>query len=232
MDKDNDKLSIDRKRSTGAALIDGYKLYFRNLDIIIRRTWTLAILYALTCGAIGYHFFMRLMPKLYATSDGMHIDFKEQATELGIFALLIVIFACLVLLMISTVCQALKQHSQTGTMPRSHWYGSVNLKSIPSVLRAIWLIIKHFWRYIALTLVVFIITTIVCLLMESSAIYLSIAHIKAQQSVAMGDQIVMPEYIGLLTFAVFTFCGLLQAYIHISSLFPFYYAYYSKEKIK
>ena len=40
----------------------------------------------------------------------------------------------------------------------------------------------------------------------------------------------MPEYIGRLNFAVFALMGFLQAYIHLSTLFPFYYLYGSIEQ--
>ena len=230
MDKDNNTLRIDRKRNTGTAIIDGYKLFFKNIDIIIRRTWILAIIYALTCGAMAYYFFIHLMPKLYSTPNGMNFNFKEQATEWGLFSAIVVFFFFMVLLLMASVYSALKQHSLTCIIPRSKWYGTINFKDIPSVAYTAWRAFKHLWHYIAIVMVVFIITTLMSLLMESSAIYLAVAHIKAQQSVVMGDQIVMPQHIGLITFAVFTFCGLLQAYIHTSSLFPFYYFYYSKEK--
>lgn len=222
MDKDNNKLAAGHKRNAGAAIIDGYHLYLKNLATIIRRTWPIALFYALTIGFIGYYSFMKVMPLTHGSS--------MPAKELIVLGIAILVYLLLVLLLVSTTVKLLNEHRSNGMITKGRWYGELHLKNIPTVFRVFWRILRRFWRYLAVTLVVFIITTIVSLFMESSAIYLSIAHLEAQESFMMEDPYQMPEHIGLITFVVFTFSALLQAYIHMSSLFPFYYAYDSNQQ--
>lgn len=70
-----------------------------------------------------------------------------------------------------------------------------------------------------------IITAVCTLLLEAPAFYVTVAHIEAQKSVAIGDPNGLPGSIGLMTFLAFAVSGFFQAYIHISTIFPFYYAY-------
>lgn len=70
-----------------------------------------------------------------------------------------------------------------------------------------------------------IITLVCTLVLEAPAFYVTLAHIEAQKSVAIGDAYGFPDNIKLLTFTAFTFSGVMQAFIHISMLFPYYYVY-------
>lgn len=220
----NDKLSASIQRNAGSMIIDGYHLFFKNLGTIIRRTWILAICYALSVGFSCYYYFIHIMPKLHTDA----ITFKELATFIGA-AIVYLIFAILI---IATILKMLTEHRNNDFVFRGKWYGELNVKTIPLAFKVFWRILKHVWRYFAVVLVVSIITIIVSCFMEGSAIYLSIAHMKAQESMAIGDPYQMPEHIGLITFGVFTFCAFIQAYLHASSLFPLYYAYCSFEKEK
>ena len=58
-----------------------------------------------------------------------------------------------------------------------------------------------------------------------------IANIKAYTGAAMGDPLGMPDYLPTLTFIAFTIAGFVQAYVHLVTLFPFYYAYGSIETL-
>ena len=41
----------------------------------------------------------------------------------------------------------------------------------------------------------------------------------------MGDPLGMPDYLPLMTFIAFFVAGFVQAYVHLASIFPFYYAF-------
>ena len=55
---------------------------------------------------------------------------------------------------------------------------------------------------------------------------------KAYAGMFMGDELGMPDYLPTLTFVAFTIAGFIQAYVHLITVFPFYYAYGSIDTLE
>ena len=218
----NERLLLTRQRSTGAVISDGYKLFFANIWTIIKRTWILAIVYAIVCGLIGCHACMNMLPKMM-TTDGMHLKMSDMWGEIGILTAYELLFLLMAVLIISQVLSMFREHMANGTITcHSVWKQVVPLKVKPKGFRKVF---RHLGLIFAVLLVTFIISLIACLLMEAPALYITEAHIEAQKSMAIGDPNGLPASIGVLTFLSFAISGFFQAYIHTSALFPFYYAY-------
>ena len=88
----------------------------------------------------------------------------------------------------------------------------------------------HWGKLFAITLVVGIITLLLTFIGQLPNHVLTIAHLLAQAGHAQGDPLGMPDNIGLINFGIFTLTGFIQAYIHISTIFPFYYAVGGQEQ--
>lgn len=84
--------------------------------------------------------------------------------------------------------------------------------------------LRHWGMLFAVAFVTVILSSVILTLTTLPAIILSIANIKAQTGVIMGDPLGMPDYIGKLTLLVFTLAGFIQAYVILSIFFPAYYA--------
>ena len=218
MESIDQKLSYNRKRSIPAAIIDGYYLYLHHFAALLLRTWPLLLCYSLLTGFIGYYTLVKL--SLPSPSNEL-----PAFNELWPLLAATVAYIVLALLMIATVVKAMQEHRKSNTITSGRWYGSIGIMQVPLVFKIIWRCLRRFWRYIAIVLVVIIITALLTVVFESSAIYLSIAFKLAHESTANGNPAVMPESIGLITFATFAASGFFQALIHTSALFPFYYAY-------
>ena len=83
----------------------------------------------------------------------------------------------------------------------------------------------------ATLLITMIITMLLTLFCEFPAFIIGTANIKAYMGAAMGDPLGMPEYQPTLTFIAFAIAGFVQAYVHLATLFPLYYAYGSIETL-
>ena len=83
---------------------------------------------------------------------------------------------------------------------------------------------RHWGMLFTVALVTVIFSTVILTLTTLPAIILTIANIKAQTGMIMGDPLGMPDYIGKLTLLVFTLAGFIQAYVMLSIFFPAYYA--------
>lgn len=90
--------------------------------------------------------------------------------------------------------------------------------------------IRRLGAVFIVTLVVVIITMLLTLIVQLPANILYMANLQSQMGALYGDPLGMPEYIGRLNFAVFVLMGFLQAFIHLSTLFPLYYLYGSIEQ--
>lgn len=213
------KLSYNRKRGIPAAIIDGYHLYLHHFAALLLRIWPLLLCYSLLTGFIGYYALIKLSPTIQTAHQLPAIK------ELWPFIAAYCGYFIIVLLMMATVVKAMQEHRATNTITSGQWYGSIGIAQVPLVFKIIWRCLRRFWRYIAIVLVVMIISALLTVVFESSGIYLGIAFNLANESAANGNEAVMPENIGLITFATFTVCGFFQALIHTSALFPFYYAY-------
>jgi hypothetical protein len=83
---------------------------------------------------------------------------------------------------------------------------------------------RHWGMLFTVAFVTVIFSSIILTLTTLPAVILSIANIKAQMGVVMGDPLGMPDYIGKLTLLVFSLAGFIQAYVILSIFFPAYYA--------
>lgn len=297
----NERLSITRKRSAGAVISDGYKLFFNNIWTIIKRIWILAIIYGVACGLIGNHVCTNMLPKMM-TPDGLQPKLSDLWTEVGILAAYELFFLLMVVLILSQVVNMFQEHKQNSTITcRSVWnpllHQHINrrmviivawllvmlalasaitkatawgmtaltgtdsiMQSLPSMLIVVLVVLlltvvllpfsytlmknaiegplsfklpmkgygkafSHEGMLFAVLLTTGIITLIATALLEAPAFYVTVAHVEAQKSVAIGDPNGLPSSIGLLTFLSYAFSGFFQAFIHTSILFPFYYAY-------
>ena len=83
---------------------------------------------------------------------------------------------------------------------------------------------RHWGMLFTVAFVTVIFSSIILTLTTLPAVILSIANIKAQMGMVMGDPLGMPDYIGKLTLLVFSLAGFIQAYVILSIFFPAYYA--------
>ena len=90
--------------------------------------------------------------------------------------------------------------------------------------------LRHWGLLFATIFVVYIFTELFTLVCELPAVIIAVANTEAYSGLALGDPLGMPDSIVPLTYAVFTLAGFIQAYVHLSTLFPLYYAYGSIEQ--
>ena len=84
----------------------------------------------------------------------------------------------------------------------------------------------HHWG--GLFVVGFIMSIVVIILTvftEFPAFILFMANVQSQLGALQGDPLGMPSYMGWLNIVVFVIAGFIQAYVHLSFLFPMYYLY-------
>ena len=89
---------------------------------------------------------------------------------------------------------------------------------------------RYWGKIFTVTFITIIFSSIILSITTLPAIILSVANIKAQTGVMMGDPLGMPDYIGKLTLLVFSLAGFIQAYVMLSIFFPAYYVSGSIEK--
>jgi len=292
-------------RSSRAIISAGYRLYTANFRKLLRRSWPMAIAYAIATGAFVSHYVTE-MPRLAvlaiaskgnsAALDGL---IGSESVMSLVFALLMVLTTAL---LFSTGFSALKEHLDTNAIqPPKRWYGSIDCSVLWQTLKGllwsgvaicfigivfgmatVWCMgylgriaglttallfvciaiivllplnivlvkyvltgkqhfvevtrqvyplgIRHWGLVFIVAFVVLIATTLLMLVVQLPANILCLANLQSQMGALMEDPLGMPEYIGRLNFAVFALMGFLQAYIHLSTLFPFYYLYGSIEQ--
>lgn len=95
--------------------------------------------------------------------------------------------------------------------------------SLTSPLKGFGRAAHHFGPIIVVTMVVCLVVGVASVFIEFPAFILSMANVESQIGVTKGDELDMPVPLFWFNFATFSIIGLLQAYIHLSMLFPFYY---------
>ena len=70
-----------------------------------------------------------------------------------------------------------------------------------------------------------LVVLVATVIFQMPAIILATANIEGAADIAAGDVPDLPENLWALNFFTFSVCGFLQAYIHLSTLFPFYYVW-------
>ena len=229
MEKDNN-LSAHRTRSFQAIIRDGYRLYALNFWKLVRSSWVQAIIYALVVGFSMTYFFTALLPKM-AAHQGLMPELALWGGTFVAFIIVAIIFA------FAGGIAPLYEHWQTETISKPrHWWGNwpwkLTLRGLTVLPRMLWTAIRQgrIWTLIAVALVMLLVVLVATVIFQLPALILAIANVQAQAGLAAGDAVDMPENIWLLNFGTFTVCGLLQAYIHLSTLFPLYYAMKSDKR--
>ncbi len=85
--------------------------------------------------------------------------------------------------------------------------------------------LSHWGMLFVVALVTGITTLLLTLVAQLPADILYAANIQAHLGVMNGDELGMPEGMWWMNFVVFFIGGFIQAYIHLSTLFPFYFVY-------
>lgn len=90
--------------------------------------------------------------------------------------------------------------------------------------------LRHWGLLFATVFVVCLFTGLLTLVCELPAVIMATANTMAYVGLATGDPLGMPENMVPLTYVVFFVAGFIQAYVHLSTLYPIYYAYGSIEQ--
>lgn len=90
--------------------------------------------------------------------------------------------------------------------------------------------LRHWGLLFATVFLVYIFTGLLTLVCELPAVIMTAANTMAYVGLATGDPLGMPENMVPLTYVVFFVAGFIQAYVHLSTLYPIYYAYGSIEQ--
>lgn len=85
--------------------------------------------------------------------------------------------------------------------------------------------LRHWGLLFATTLVTALIASLLTWVCELPAIIIGMANVKAYTGAAMGDPLGIPDHLPTMTFIVFALAGFIQAYVHLYTIFPLYYAY-------
>lgn len=235
----NEDLRLQKTRSSRAIIGDGYQLYTSNFKRLFRASWPMAVIYALAFALMTSRVIYDVLPlvTILATNGTLSSQWTEIPTACPLCMLSILLFLISALLLASCGFWAFRNHKATSDIPRApHWWGVWPGKWFPGML---WKSIRWLFttglRYIGTLFVTLLITTIITALLtlfcELPAFIIGTANIKAYMGAAMGDPLGMPDYLPTLTFIAFTIAGFVQAYVHLVTLFPFYYAYGSIETL-
>ena len=219
---EKNELSLRRSRSIQAVLSDGYRLFGRYFLRLLCSSWIQALFYALAFGFTMAIFFTNILPLLMK-----HRSISPELL-LWIGSILLFVLAA-VLLAVAGGVAPLQQHAQTNAInaPR-HWWGrwpwKLTLLSFVRLPKMLWMVIRRQpGRFISISLVMLMVVLVTTMLFMLPAVVMAIANIEASAGQAAGDAVEMPENLYALNFATFAICGLLQAYIHLTTLFPLYY---------
>lgn len=85
--------------------------------------------------------------------------------------------------------------------------------------------LRYWGNVFIITLVVTIVSFLLVMITQLPANVLMIANMRSQAGTLMGDPTGMPDYMSGLNLVIFTLAGFIQAYVILSSFFPFYYLY-------
>ena len=223
MEKKNE-LSAHRARSIQAVLGDGFRLYIQNFWRLVRSSWMQAIIYALVFGGAYTCFFMLLLPRLLGS---------EVSGLSSVVGWPLAIVSCLLAVIVFAFAGGfapLKEHWLTGAISRPvHWWGRwpwrLTVRGLTRLPRMLWTVIrgKQLGSLVTVSLVMFLVVLVLTVILQLPAVILGLANVEAQVGLAAGDAVDMPENLWLINVATFSVCSLLQAYIHLGTLFPLYY---------
>lgn len=228
---EKNELSLNRPRSFQAVLTDGIRLYTRHFWRLVRSSWVQAIVYALAVGFSMAYFFTNLLPLM--------AGHRSLMPELAVWAGSLVVYVATALLLATAGAVApLQQHSQTDgiTAPR-RWWGrwpwKLTLRSIIRLPQMLWMVMRRqTGAFVGISLIMLLMVMVVSLVFMLPAVVMAIADTEAAAGRAAGDAVEMPEHLFQLNFITFSVCGLMQAYIHLATLFPLYYLWGNGKDVK
>ena len=205
---------------------------------MFRASWPIAIIYALAFALATFLFIRDVLPITVAVSHIPSVDWMAvvSACWQAIAALCLCIIAAL--LLASTAFWACRVHKATGDIERpAHWWGQwpglwyvkILWKSFVYLFRPG---LRHFGLLLTTAFITMLFAVVLTFFCELPAIIIGVANIKAYTGEAAGDPLGMPDYLGTLTFIAFTIAGFIQAYVHLITVFPFYYAYGSIDTLE
>lgn len=228
----NNQLSAHRARSFQAVVGDGFRLYLQNFWKLLRSSWIQVLVYALILGFSMTYFFTDLLPRLI-THHGMLSQLLTWGATLVAFLISAVLFA------FAGGIAPLHEHwhAETISMPL-RWWGrwpwKLTFRGLTALPMMLWKALRkgQAGALIALALIMLLLVLVATVIFQLPAIILAIANVEAQNGLAAGDAVDMPENIWWLNFATFSFCGVLQGYIHLTTLFPLYYIWGNAMQLK
>lgn len=169
----------------------------------------------LIAGAVSY-----IVLKVVATailSLGLVGSLWKSIASLALLAIVMFIIIAICIPLYYTVMRTLLADGKVQIAPPLRGYG---------------LGLRHWGLLFATVLVVCVLTGLLTLVCELPAVIMAAANAMAYVGLAKGDPLGMPENMVPLTYAVFFVAGFIQAYVHLSTLYPLYYAYGSIEEMK
>ncbi len=225
MDKEKKHSVHGSPRSLQAVLSNGYQLYGKNFWRLLRSSWIQAVIYALLVGVSMTYFFSWLLPRLM-----LHGSFGLELTYWCITLLLFLasaaLFAC------AGGVAPLQEHALTGNISKPRrWWGRwpwrLAWRSFVVLPRMLWKTIRRrqLGTLIAVSLAMLLVVIVATIVLQLPAVILAVANVEAQAGLADGDAVDVPRNLWLINLGTFSACGLLQAYIHLSTLFPLYYVW-------
>ena len=224
---ENSELDAHRVRSISAIIRDGYLLYSNNFKRMFRASWLIAIVYALTFAWMMSYLVNDIIPLSVAIQSNM-----TDPTSLGIQYLLFLgimqIFEIVAIIFASCGFKACYEHYTTGEIVRTkHWWGTFPMKTFfKLIIPAICWFFRN-WRHwgflIGMMILVDILIYVITIFCGLPSSIMMLANIKAYTGAMMGDPLGMPDYLSTMSFVAFTIAGFIQAYVHLWSVFPFYY---------
>lgn len=227
MDKKANKtdLSVMRHRSSQASIADGYRLFVTRFPVIFRASWLAAVIYALAVGFVGYVMLGCIIPVLFGASP--------ETSALSLIALSVMAYVVTAIVLASTAFDTMNEHKETDTIARPcRWFGRVSYNNIKRTIAKAVHFLRHIGRsrrhvgmVLTVLLMIVIASLVLTLIGQMPAHLLTWANILAQSGYAQGDPLGLPDNIGLINFATFAATGFIQAYIHMSALYPLYYAW-------
>jgi hypothetical protein len=225
---ENTELDAHRVRSIRAIIRDGYLLYTNNFKRIFRASWIIAIVYALAFAWV-LNCSIDFIPLYAVIFSGAQADPAAVTVQGALYMLSSTLFQVLVIILASCGFKACYEHYTTGEVVRTkHWWGTFPMKTffkliIPAI---IWFFRnwRHWGLLIGTMILANIIIAAITLVCCMPAAIIALANIKAYIGVMQGDPLGMPDYLPTLSFIAFTIGGFIQAFVHLWSVFPFYYA--------
>ena len=136
-------LRLFRLRSNGAAIADGYRLYTGKFRRLFRRSWIMAIFYAVAASLLTYACINYLPVIAIGRLTGMGDATVDAHGALPVLLALAAVFFLLTTVGIAAHSFAsMNEHRQTDTItPPAHWYGMIDWRIAVRALAAMLLVL-------------------------------------------------------------------------------------------